>query len=144
MRVLRNTVGSHDNAWFDVIAAIGDPSQIQTLTPRVQNGLDRWTLRPRRGFRSTNSTDPTIPNTTITTSQATASLSPGTSGTFGTTTRTKTVAVYPVPIEKRPATDFLWQRSPFDLDSSVPPTHQEPGHDMILTYWLGRSHGLIP
>ncbi|MHC4392841.1 MAG: hypothetical protein ACYS22_16225, partial [Planctomycetota bacterium] len=58
--------------------------------------------------------------------------------------RVQTVAIYPIPIEKRRFAGFLWQRSPFDLDSNIPPTHQEPRADMLLPYWVARSHGLIP
>ena len=58
-------------------------------------------------------------------------------------TRTKTVALFPLPIELRKPADFLWQRSPFDLDGGKAPTDQQPGTDLCLPYWLGRSHGFL-
>ena len=53
------------------------------------------------------------------------------------------VAVYPIPIEKRPPTDFLWQRSPFELDGGCDPRQQYPGVDLLLPYWAARASGMI-
>lgn len=54
------------------------------------------------------------------------------------------IAVHPVPIERRPCVDFLWQQNPFHLDGGGDPQHQQPGVDLLLPYWLGRAYGLFP
>ena len=51
-----------------------------------------------------------------------------------------------VPIDRRPATDFLWQRSPFRLRTfslSADGSSQDPGVDFVLPYWLARYSGAI-
>jgi hypothetical protein len=48
-------------------------------------------------------------------------------------------SVQPIPIADLAPADFLWQRSPFtDLTGSQSTTHQEPGIDYLLPYWLLR------
>jgi hypothetical protein len=45
----------------------------------------------------------------------------------------------PIPIADRAPTDFLWQRSPFtEMSGSVAATHEEPGIDYLLPYWMTR------
>jgi hypothetical protein len=57
----------------------------------------------------------------------------------GSATRIR--AVRPLPVADRPPTDFLWQRSPFtDMDGWVAPTHQAPGIDYLLPYWMLRYY----
>lgn len=57
----------------------------------------------------------------------------------GSSTRPRSIT--PVPVADRVPTDFLWQRSPFtELDGSVDATHQEPGIDFLLPYWMMRYH----
>ncbi len=141
MRILRTTVGHHQNAWFDVIAAVADPSAGPTLGPRVQRELELWTLRPRRGFAVTNSADPSIAKATITATIPAWGGSPG--GALTTAPRTREVAVLPLPIDRRTASDFVWQRSPFSLDGAKDPHEQPPGIDLVLPYWVGRNHGLL-
>jgi hypothetical protein len=54
-----------------------------------------------------------------------------------------------VTIPQRPATDFLWQRSPFTLQivwksvtSTADPVMRSPNVDIVLPYWLARKIGL--
>lgn len=54
---------------------------------------------------------------------------PGTSGNR---------AARPLPVADRPPTDFLWQRTPTQLDGSTSATHQAPGVDYLLPYWMLR------
>lgn len=55
----------------------------------------------------------------------------------GSSTRLR--AVEPLPVADRAPTDFLWQRSPFtSLDGTTAATHEEPGIDYLLPYWLLR------
>ena len=41
------------------------------------------------------------------------------------------------------ATDFAWQRSPFEAatPSAGDPHDETPGLDLVLPYWMGRYHG---
>ena len=40
-------------------------------------------------------------------------------------------------------TDFLWQRSPFQLKGGGWGTVESPSVDYILPYWMGRYYGVI-
>jgi hypothetical protein len=44
----------------------------------------------------------------------------------------------PLPVGQRPPTDFLWQRSPCDLNGWQPATWREPGIDFLTPYWMIR------
>ena len=45
----------------------------------------------------------------------------------------------PLPVAKRPPTDFIWQRSPrTDINGSQPATHRTPGIDYMTPYWMLR------
>lgn len=55
-------------------------------------------------------------------------------------TTTAERARYPLPVAKRPPTDFLWQRPPTQLNGSTSATHQAPGVDYLLPYWMLRYH----
>lgn len=45
----------------------------------------------------------------------------------------------PLPISKRPPTDFVWQRSPrTDINGSTPATDRAPGIDYMTPYWMLR------
>jgi hypothetical protein len=140
LRVEREHLGHHQNAWFDTVYAFSEPSQGPAWGPEIRAMLGLWTLRPRRGFAVRNSQDPSIPKTTITYTrqdfdQATQQVV--------TRVYTEEVALHPVPIDKRGPTDYVWQRSPFQLDGATHPHAQEPGIDLLLPYWCARSHGLL-
>jgi hypothetical protein len=47
-------------------------------------------------------------------------------------------ASLPLPVAQRTPTDFLWQRSPDQLDGTQPPTHRTPGIDFLTPYWMIR------
>ena len=47
-------------------------------------------------------------------------------------------ASQPLPVAQRTPTDFLWQRSPDQLDGVQPATHRTPGIDFITPYWMIR------
>jgi hypothetical protein len=48
-------------------------------------------------------------------------------------------SVEPLPVADRVPADFLWQRSPFtDLRGTIAPTHEDPGIDYLLPYWMLR------
>ena len=49
-------------------------------------------------------------------------------------------AVAVIPVKDRIATDFLWQRSPFQLITGPDPGHEAPGFDYLLPYWMLRYY----
>jgi len=49
----------------------------------------------------------------------------------------------PIPIPLRVTTDFLWQRSPFQLVGGGQGTIEEAGIDYILPYWMARYYGIV-
>lgn len=52
-------------------------------------------------------------------------------------------ACEPIPVELRVATDFLWQRSPFQMSGGGDGFIESPGIDYILPYWMARYYGVI-
>ncbi|HLG98763.1 MAG TPA: hypothetical protein VKX49_20800 [Bryobacteraceae bacterium] len=50
----------------------------------------------------------------------------------------------PIPIPQRVPTDFLWQRSPFQLVGGGSGTIESAGIDYILPYWMARYYGVVP
>jgi hypothetical protein len=135
-RLMRRAIGHHQNAHFNLVEAAVWPSRRAALTAETRNLLGNWLLRPRRDLRVTNSTDPSIAQTDILTL-------PGFMAGGGSGQR-EWVARYPLPVERRPTTGFLWQRSPFKLDGSGDGKTQFPGVDFILPYWMGRYYGVLP
>jgi hypothetical protein len=49
-------------------------------------------------------------------------------------------SVMPLAVATRTPTDFLWQRSPFDLDGAQAVTAEAPGFDYLLPYWMLRYY----
>jgi hypothetical protein len=48
-----------------------------------------------------------------------------------------------IPVEQRPTTDFLWQRSPFLLYGGGVGLVEGSGLDFILPYWMARYYNII-
>ena len=48
----------------------------------------------------------------------------------------------PLPVPLRVPTDFLWQRSPFQLVGGGSGLIESAGIDYILPYWMARLYGL--
>jgi len=133
LNVLRRATGSHQNAHFNRLVMGVVPGSRPALGPATVGYLHDWLERPRRYWPVVNSTDPSIAKRTY---------RPPTSQT------TVTIARDPLPIARRPSTDFLWQRSAFQLDGfgdgrNVTTGSQAPGVDFTLPYWMGRYYGLI-
>jgi hypothetical protein len=104
-RTLRSYTAYHQNAFFDLIdRALNGPNAARDAG--IRNLLDDWLQRPKR--------DQYVD-------------------------LTKTVAVcgseacQPVPVHLRPPTDFLWQRSPFQLTGGGSGVIESAGIDYILT-----------
>ena len=49
----------------------------------------------------------------------------------------------PSPVNERPNTDFLWQRSPFSVSGGRAGTIETAAIDYILPYWMARYYGVV-
>ncbi len=113
-RIVRDPTAGHQNAFFDVIdRALTGPNA--TRDDRIRTLLDQWLQRPSR--------DPFV-------------------DLHGTVKVCGSDACDPVPVPLRPPTDFLWQRSPFQLTGGTTGVVEEPGIDYILPYWMARYYGV--
>lgn len=117
-RLLRNATWHHDNAFFDLIetAIQGNDSG---RDERVRRLLDEWLNRPRRDVWT--------------------DLRPVYPACQGDENRGCEI----VPVVERVPTDFLWQRSPFQLWGGLYGTIEGAGIDYLLPYWMARFHGVI-
>jgi len=117
-RLLRNATWQHDNPFFDMIETAiqgNDPGR----DARVRRLLDDYLNRPRRDVWT--------------------DLRPVYPSCDGDENRSCTV----VPVVERVPTDFLWQRSPFQLWGGLYGTIESAGIDYTLPYWMARFHGVI-
>jgi hypothetical protein len=113
--ILRACTGAHGNAFFDVIErALLGPDAARDA--RAAEYLRLWLRRQRRDF----AVDLT--------------------GKYAACGENR--ACDPVPVEERPNSDFLWQRSPFLLVGKGTGKVTTPGIDYILPYWMGRYYGM--
>jgi hypothetical protein len=53
-------------------------------------------------------------------------------------------ALFALPLDERPVSDFQWQRSPFDLDSYGDGSWESPAMDYTLIYWMARYYDFLP
>lgn len=113
---LRRATQDHQNAFFDMIdTAINGPRADRD--ERVRANLRAWLERPRRNFWT--------------------DLRPE----YAACGENQACDV--VPVAWRTPTDFLWQRSPFQLYGGLFGTIGGAGIDYILPYWMARHHGVI-
>jgi len=114
--VLRRHTDDHGNAFFNMIdRALNGPNGVRDNETLLM--LDQWLLRPRRD----------VPTDL-------RGLYPA----CGAVDR----ACAPIPIVDRVRTDFLWQRSPFQLVGLGTGRIEAAGIDYILPYWMARYYGL--
>ena len=114
-KIVRNYTASHQNAFFDIIdRALQGPNA--TRDSGIPTLLDQWLQRPRR--------DTAVDLT-------------------GTVQVCGNEACQPVPVPRRPPTDFLWQRDPFLLSGGAAGTIEGAGIDYILPYWMARYYAVI-
>jgi hypothetical protein len=114
--VLRRTVDDHGNAHFNMIdrALKGPDGARDTATVAL---LRAWLRRPRRDFFvDLRGIVPACGDNR---------------------------ACQPVPVEQRVLSDFLWQRSPFQLFGGGDGFIESPGIDFLLPYWMARFHHLL-
>ena len=113
--VLRNHTAGHQNAFFDAIdRALNSPESGRDAETVAL--LDAWLERPRR--------DPYVDLRSV--------YGCGNSDT----------ACKPVPVPQRAPTDFIWQRSPFQLVGGGYGTIEGAGIDYILPYWMTRYYAI--
>ncbi len=114
--ILRNTTDDHQNAFFNLIdRAINGPDNPKRDAD-ARAFLDLWLQRPDRN-----------PYTDVT----------------GQYAQCYDHACQPIPVDKRPTTDFTWQRSPFQFAGGGDGTIEGAGLDYILPYWMGRYYGVV-
>jgi hypothetical protein len=115
-KILRHATADHQNAHFDIIdhALKGED---ESRDSQIRAALQEWLQRPRRDayvdWRTTY-------------------LACGSNR-----------ACSPLPIVARVPTDFLWQRSPFQLSGGGDGTIETAGIDYILPYWMARYYGVL-
>lgn len=112
---LRRRTGEHGNAHFNMVdrALKGESSGRDTETTLL---LDLWLQRPRRDYwTDLRDRYPSCDSDR---------------------------ACSPIPVNERVNTDFLWQRSPFQLFGGGEGTIETAAIDYILSYWMARYYGL--
>lgn len=117
-RMLRNATWRHDNAFFDMIETAIQGNDAGR-DERVRRLLDEWLNRPRRDVWT--------------------DLRPVYPACGGDDNR----GCETVPVAERVPTDFIWQRSPFQLWGGLYGTIENAGIDYLLPYWMARFHGVI-
>ncbi len=114
--ILRNHTDDHGNAFFNMIdRALNGPNPARDAETKAL--LEQWLLRPRRDFP--------------------VDLR-GKVAACGTD-----VACRPIPVPQRITTDFLWQRSPFQMVCGGDGLIETAGIDYILPYWMARYYGVV-
>lgn len=113
--LMRRTTDDHGNAYFDLLdtAIRGRDARRDANIRRL---LDEWLTRPRR--------DPFV-------------------DLRGKVRQCGSRACDPIPVPDRVTTDFLWQRSPFQLSGGGTGRVEGAGLDYILPYWMGRYFGVL-
>ncbi len=142
LEILRWATGHHLNAWFNGVYAASVPARAAIWGPVVRESLEAWSVRDRRAHPVDLRNDPTI-QTTMFTIPASTLVQYQAASPNANVASTILVARYPIPVEKRRYSDFLWQRSPFWLVGGGDPRHQNPGVDLVQPYWFARSYGLL-
>lgn len=113
---LRRATAGHGNAHFNMIdRAINGPDDMRDAETRQM--LEDWLTRPRRDFRVDLSSELAACGANR--------------------------ACQPIPVAKRVTTDFLWQRSPFQLTGGGAGFVESSGIDYLLPYWMGRYYGVL-
>jgi hypothetical protein len=115
-KILRNATADHQNAHFDIIdrALKGED---ESRDAQIRATLQEWLQRSRRdAYVDWRSTYPACGSNR---------------------------ACAPLPIAARVRTDFLWQRSPFQLSGGGDGTIETAGIDYILPYWMARYYGVL-
>lgn len=116
-QIFHGAVQDHMNAHFNMIdRALNGANSARDLA--TESYLAQWLFRPRRDFYvDLRGQSPSC----VSSDQS----------------------CNPVPIEQRVMTDFLWQRSPFQLDGGGSGLIESAGIDYILPYWMARYYNVV-
>jgi uncharacterized protein (TIGR03437 family) len=114
-KIVRNHTASHQNAFFDIIDRSINGAD-SARDEEMVGLLNQWLERPRRDPYVDDSKEVKVCGSE---------------------------ACDPIPVPIRPATDFLWQRDPFQLAGGGTGATEGAGIDYILPYWMGRYYGVI-
>lgn len=141
--VLDRTTGDDVNAHFETItyALSGERSRLDAAIAHLRQWRD-YRARVDTVTSTTNSTRcgtslECVPEDQLEIIQPTP-LGEETIVVPGTSTDLR--ARRPLPVAQRAETDFLWQRPPTQLDGGESLTHQFPGIDYLLPYWMLRYY----
>lgn len=114
--LFRRATDDHGNAFFDLVdRGIEGPRVARDA--RIVDLLTAWLERPRRDFAVDRR---------------------GQVRACGDNR-----ACEPLPVNQRVATDFLWQRSPFQLSALGDGYIESAGIDLLLPYWMARYYGIL-
>ncbi len=117
--ILRKATDDHQNAFFDIIDTAVN-GQNETRDQRVRDNLEAFLRRsPENTYLDLSDRYPPCD---------------------GRMDRTCQV----IPVEDRLPADFLWQRSPFQLQGGVYPNIENSGLDYSLPYWMARYYKVLP
>ena len=115
--ILRHHTAGQGNAFFNMIdRALNGANPARDAETQLL--LEQWLERPRR--------DPFVDN----------------HGKYPTCGDTNT-ACNPIPVPDRVPTDFLWQRSPYQMSGGGSGLIESAGIDYILPYWMARYFGVL-
>ena len=116
-RMYRKTVDDHGNAHFNMIDRTLEGAE-QRRDDETRSLLEQWTHRPRRDY--------------------------GIDWRGSVAQCGENRACEPLPVVDRVRTDFVWQRSPFQMVGGGDGYIETAGVDFLLPYWMGRAYGVIP
>lgn len=115
--LMRRTIDSHGNAHFNMIdRALKGPDAARDAETRLL--LEQWLTRPRRDERL--DLRGAVPSC-----------------------HDEDRACDPLPVPLRVRSDFLWQRSPFQLVGGGAGNIEAAGIDYMLPYWMARALGVL-
>lgn len=117
-KILRTVTVDHQNPFFDMIDRAIKGNNNPERDQRARDLLEQWLQRPRRNVY--------VDNTTLVRTCDHGSR-----------------ACEPIPVPQRITTDFLWQRSPFQLAGGGYSDIEGAGIDYTLPYWMARYYGVI-
>lgn len=114
---LRNRTKDHQNPFFNLVDRAINGADNPARDQEAVQLLDEWLVRERRDY--------------------TVDLR----GKYPSCGEDRSCVV--IPVRERINTDFLWQRSPFQLYQGGTGRIETPSIDYILPYWMGRFYGVI-
>jgi hypothetical protein len=140
--VMDRTTGDDVNAHFETItyALTGEPERLASAVQHLREWR-AYRTRIAAGGETNNEAKCGVSIECVPDDQMNVLLGPD--GEVDVTIpgfESKLRARLPLPVADRPPTDFLWQRPPTQLNGATSATHQAPGVDYLLPYWMLRYY----